>query len=466
MKAKKFVAALLATGMTMSLVACGTDTASNTTETVETTTEAATESANTEKVTDEAENTGAEYENCTITMDWWGGDSRHNATLAAIEAFEKAYPGITVDVNYGSWDSWEVAKAAEYISGNNPDVQQIGIDWIGKYDADGTTYLDLNTVSDALDLTQWSDSILEFAKDSNGALAAVPISMTGRTLFWNTATWSAAGLDTPTTLAELEAAGPIFKEKLGDNYYPLVLTEYDRMIFMTFWLQAQYGTPLINQDGNLTYTVDQLEEGLAFIQRLEDEHVIPTEEYILGEAADSMDKSARNINGEYAGNFEWDTSIGKYIVSAYGGEENLVVGNLFEDMGPYGTGSYAKVSQLFIISANSEHPHEAALFLNFILNEEEGVKLMGTERGIPVSKAGLEILESAGIIDEFSRQAHDSALGSDPMYWNPLFDDSSLQGSTGAYIDIFDGLSFGDYDLSTAAQNLYDALTAVAPAVE
>ena len=149
-------------------------------------------------------------------------DSRHEATQNAVKAFMEKYPGINVEVNFGAWSDWETAKAAEYVSGNNPDVQQTNFDWIGKYDGAGDVYLDLNSVSDTLDLTQWSDSDLELVKDVKGNIAGVPVAMTGRTFFWNQATFEKAGLKTPTTLDELLAAGPVFKEKLGDNYYPLV----------------------------------------------------------------------------------------------------------------------------------------------------------------------------------------------------------------------------------------------------
>ncbi len=461
---KKVLAVLLTSAMAATaLVGCGGNNAPA--EAPAAATEAATEAAApAAEATTEAAAPAGDYENCTLTMDWWGGDSRHEATQEAVDAFQAKYPGITVEVNFGAWSDWETAKAAEYISGNNPDVQQTNFDWIGKYDADGTTFLDLNTVSDTIDLSQWSDKALGLTVDSKGGLAGLPVSMTGRTFYWNAATFEQAGLEVPATLADLEAAGPVFAEKLGDNYYPLAIGEYDRMILMTYYLQAQYGTPIINEAGNLTFTEDQIKEGLSFIQRLEDEHVIPSEEYLIGEGADSLDKSARFINGEYAGIFEWDTASKKYISALGDAADGFVVGTPFEDMGPNGTGSYQKVSLMFSISGKTEHPHEAAMLLNYLLVDEEGAALMSTERGLPESASALKVLSDAGAIDEFSQKAHDAVANSNPMFWNPKFDDSSLKGDTSAYTDTFDGLSFGDYDLDTATANLYEALTAVAPA--
>ncbi len=460
---KKILSALLVAAMATTVFAgCGSSSDSSTT--TETTTTDTTETADADASSDEG------YEECTITFDWWGGDSRHEATQAAVDAFMAKYPGITVEVNFGAWSDWETAKAAEYVSGNNADVQQTNFDWISKYDSNADTFLDLNTVSDIIDLSQYDEDTLAKAVDSKGGLAGIPVSLTGRTFYWNQATFEAAGLEVPTTLADLVAAGPVFQEKLGDNYYPLVVGEYDRAILMAYYEQAQTGEPVIDENGNFTLTLDQVKDGLEWIQSLEEAHVIPTISYIDGEGADSMDKSARFINGEYAGIFEWDSAPAKYISALGDNADNLVVGTPFEDMGPNGTGSFTKVSLMFSISAKTEHPKEAAMLLQYLLNDEEGVALMGTERGIPESKIAYDTLDAAGSINAVVAEAHNAVMNSNPMYWNPLFDDSSLKGDTSIYTTVFEQFSYGQdasgaaYTLDQAAEDLYNGYVAVAPA--
>ena len=461
---RKLMATLLAATMVMvTFAGCGAKGEATSTEA----TPASVEKTETASVEAEPASDPNAYEECTLTFDWWGGDSRHEATIAAIEAFEKKYPGIKIEYNYGAWSDWETAKASEYLSGTNADIQQTNFDWIRKYDAEGTTYLDLNTVADTLDLSQYDASVLALPVDSKGGLAGIPVSLTGRAFYWNKATYEKAGLSVPTTLAELMAAGPIFKEKLGDEYYPLVLTQYDRAIFMAFYLQAQTGEPIIDQNNNFTLTEEQLKQGLEFITSMEEAHVIPTIEYYDGEGAEAIDKSVRWIEGKYAGCHNWD-SANKSLVSALPNGDDLVVGNALMDTGSFGSGTYVKVSQMFSISAKCEHPHEAALFLNYILNDEEGAALMSTERGIPESKAAYAVCEAAGKIDPLVAAAHKSVMDSKPMYWNPLFDDSSLKGSTSLYNTLFENLSYGvrdgSYSLEDAAKDLYAGYTAIAPA--
>lgn len=471
---KKLLATIFSAVMVASvLTGCGGGDTASTDSSADTTPDTTTEAASEDAAEPASEDTAASdasassdgsYEECTLTFDWWGGDSRHEATIAAIEAFEKAYPGIKIEYNYGAWSDWETAKATEYVSGTNPDVQQTNMDWIAKYDANNDVFLDLNTVSDTLDLSSYDPSSLALLVDSNGGQAAIPTSLTGRLFYFNKGTFEQAGLEVPTTWADLRAAGPVFRDTLGDNYYPLVVGAYDRAILVAFYIQAQTGTPVIDENGNTTFTLDQLKEGMQWIKDLESEHVIPTCDYIDGEGADSMDKSARFINGEYAGLFEWDSSAKKYVDALGDNSANLVVGGELEDLGPNGSGVFQKVSTAFSISAKTEHPHEAALFLNYLVNDEEGTSLMASERGIPASSKAYDVVNAAGGIDALTAEAHDAVMNANPMYWNPLFDDSTLKGDNSAYNDSYAGLSYGDYDVDTAAQLLYDAYTAVAPA--
>lgn len=109
-----------------------------------------------------------DYEDCELTFDWWGGDGRHEATLAALDAFMAKYPGIKVNATYGAWDGWEAAEALKFNSNTTADVVQINASWIPQYDAEGQTFLDLSTVSDTIDFSQWDQQYLDMCKDPVG----------------------------------------------------------------------------------------------------------------------------------------------------------------------------------------------------------------------------------------------------------------------------------------------------------
>ena len=132
--------------------------------------------------------------------------------------------------------------------------------------------------------------------------------MAGRIFYWNMATFKKAGLDHyPTTEQELLDAAKTFQEKLGDDYYPLAATTLDRMIMMTFYLESKYGEPWVT-DSTLNYTVEQLQEGLEWIQSLEDNHVMPDLKTMNAAGDKNITDGQAWITGKYAGIFTWDSS--------------------------------------------------------------------------------------------------------------------------------------------------------------
>ncbi|MBQ4537327.1 MAG: carbohydrate ABC transporter substrate-binding protein [Lachnospiraceae bacterium] len=454
MKKKKLMALGLATVMAMSFAACGGQAATgqNATDNQSVSAEVSSDAAGTDAVADIVDD--GSYEECTLTFSWWGGDSRHEATLKAIEAFEAKYPGIDVEATYGTWSGWEDSMATMFATQTAPDVNQVNWNWLTSYSEDGSAFMDLNEVSAVLDLSQYDEDALEQCVVAD-ELQAVPVSMTGRIFYWNEATFEKAGIAVPTSLEELMAAGETFKTQLGDDYYPLVLGEYDRMILMVYYLESVYGKPWV-ENNELQYTSEEIQEGLAFIQSLEDAHVTPSIQTILGDGADSLDKNPKWMNGTYAGIFEWDSSASKFNGALEEGQE-FVVGDYFADMGEY-QGGYSKVSLGFAISETCENPKEAAMLLDFLLNEAEGTTIMASERGIPLSSAALENCTEQGLLNETVAEANGKVLDWVSFPLDPKFEAAALKSSDGVYYDAMAGLSYDEYSLEEAAEILIDGI--------
>ena len=101
------MALTLAASMTLGLCACGSQGEQTTAaaESAETTAAASAEETSAEASGSETGETGANGDQVTLSISWWGGDSRHEATLAALELFEEKYPNIKVEPQYGAWGS-------------------------------------------------------------------------------------------------------------------------------------------------------------------------------------------------------------------------------------------------------------------------------------------------------------------------------------------------------------------------
>ena len=193
----------------------------------------------------------------TLTMSWWGGESRHNAYQEALKAFSAANSNITVNPTFAAWSGWEDTMSTKFAGGVAEDVCQINWNWLYNYSANGQTFIDLNSVTDYLDMSQWDDAKLAACNVAN-AQQCVPVAMTGRIFFWNMTTFNKAGItEVPKTLDDLMNAGKAFQEKLGDDYYPLHLGAYDRMILMVFYLESKYGKDWADPTtSTLNYTAD------------------------------------------------------------------------------------------------------------------------------------------------------------------------------------------------------------------
>lgn len=453
---KKAMSLALASVMALSLAACG-GSGSKETKPAETTA-AKTEAAGTEAAGSEAAQTEASTEPVTIKFCWWGGDSRHEATEKAVAAFMQKYPYITVDCEYGAWSGWEEKQSLAIQGGNAADVMQINWNWITSYSGNGTNFVNLEDYKDVLDLTQFPENNLEQCK-ADGKLMAVPVSLTGRLFYWNKTTFDEIGCPLPTDEASLFAAGEAFKA-YNEDYYPLAMGEYDRAIFLVYYLESVYGKPWV-ENNELQYTAEEIQTGMDFITKLEQGHVIPTIATIQGDMADSLDKNAKWIDGKYAGIFEWDSSASKFqkaiVESTTKPNQEFVIGD-FIKLGDH-DGGFTKISMALAVSATSEHPKEAAMLINYLLNDDEGIEICGTERGIPCSAEAIKLLGEKGLGDSLVKEANAKVTGFSKFPLDPMFEHNDLKANPdGVYYKVFGKLSAGDIDSAKAAQQLIDGI--------
>ena len=341
----------------------------------------------------------------SMTISWWGGDSRHEAYQNAIKEFQAEHTNITIEPTFAAWSGWEEKMAAAFIAGNAQDVCQVNWNWLYNYSADGSKFVDLNTVSKFLDLTQWDDAALDACYVAN-AQQCVPVSMTGRIFFWNMTTFNKAGItEVPKSLDDLMAAGKAFQEKLGDDYYPMHLGAYD--------------------------------------------------------SDTATHQSNEWITGKIAGIFEWDSAASKYSSALDdANKDGFTVGEeiKFGD----NNGGFSKVSMGLAITKTSKCVAEAATLINFLLNEEKGASIMGSECGIPASKAGLAAAQEAGAVKDLVAEANAKVMAFTTNKLDPLFENNDLKASgTGIYQEVFDTVDYDGVSGADVVDTLLDGMESV-----
>ena len=399
----------------------------------------------------------------SMTISWWGGDSRHEAYQNAIKEFQAEHNNITIEPTFAAWSGWEEKMAAAFIAGNAQDVCQVNWNWLYNYSADGSKFVDLNTTTNFLDLTQFDQAALDACTVAN-AQQCVPVSMTGRIFFWNMTTFNKAGItEVPKTLDDLKAAGKAFQEKLGNDYYPMHLGAYDRMILMVFYLESKYGKDWADPTtSTLNYSEDEIVEGLNFIKSLVDDHVMMNlKDYYSANSDTATHQSNEWITGKIAGIFEWDSAASKYSSALDdANKDGFTVGEeiKFGD----NNGGFSKVSMGLAITKTSQCVAEAATLIDFLLNDGKGAAIMGSECGIPASKAGLAAAQAAGAVKDLVADANSKVMAFTTNKLDPLFENNDLKASgTGIYQEVFDSIDYGDETPESAVSALLEGMEGV-----
>lgn len=398
----------------------------------------------------------------TLRVEWWGGDDRHEATLNAIKKFEEKYPYITIKPEYAGFSGMQEKVNTQFAGHTAPDVVQVNHDWIPSLSPDGTNFYDLNKLSGIIDLSQWDDSVLQFGMRKNH-LNAIPVSVTGRCFYYNKTTFDKLQISIPKTWDDLIEAGKKF-EAAGQDMYPMDLdtgSGCTAFYAAVVYEQQKTGKEFLNQDGKIGFTVDEIKDALDFYMNLEKNHVTRTQKQIQNDAGSTPLYQTDNfISGKVAGTLEWTSSIGKFSKVLDEKDNELVLGDLPILSNAKLSGWFERPSMLFAISSETKYPKQAALFLNWLLNDPEAAIILGTTRGIPASKSALKALSAADpdLTSDLSFTGTQQLISSNPVLQSPyMFNSDMVQ----AYITAIQAISYGTADTQSAAQTLYDTMQSI-----
>lgn len=377
----------------------------------------------------------------TITLSWWGNDSRNEYTLKAVERFEQLHPNIKVKCNYSEWSGYEARSRVQMISGTEADVMQINVGWLSQYSADGNGYYDLESLGDTVDLSNFTDEMLDYGR-RNGVLNAIPIAMNAETLYINKTIYDKYGLDIPTTWEDLFDAAKVLSK---DGIYPISGSDKSMWLYCITYAEQQSGRKIFDSENRFSFTVGDMQTMIDFYCRLVNEKAMPKIE----------DFQRFNIdNGNYAGLVAWVSDALNYFKEPIAaGNEIVAVPYTANSPERSGEGWYAKPATLYAISKNTEHPKEAAELLDFMLNSHEWAELQGVEKGIPISASARRYLDDIGQLNGLQYEAslvmETNELIS-PM--NSLVENSDLYNE---FISACDLVLFNKATSAEAAEQLY-----------
>lgn len=398
----------------------------------------------------------AEGGTAQISFSWWGNDDRHQATQSAIDAFNAAHEGeISVKGEPSGFGNLDETFATRYAGGTAADLMTVNYPWMIQYSPEGEGFYDLEQVSDIIDLSQYDEEFLEFGK-RNGVLQAVPYGQNTLGFYINKSALERAGVtEIPTTFEGYKEVAKIVTAKDPNAY--LYVSPTFRFAGI-YYLQQKTGVGEFADDLSMNYTVEDYKEALEWYKDLADAHVFCSrKDYIENVGTDpvSIAQNAKYINGGYLGALEWTGGIESNAKTLEDNGDELVVAPLPVIENAAFNGTMAKPSLLFAISKDSKYPEQTAEFMQYILNDPEGVELMGSTRGLVASKAAVQTLEESGDISGAVQQAYEFTDTAPVINNSPIFENAVF---TTAYESNYEQYELGQLTSEEAAQAIYDTM--------
>jgi multiple sugar transport system substrate-binding protein len=317
----------------------------------------------------------------TLRFTWWGNDVRTANTEAVIDAFEAEHPNITVEPQFADWNGYWDKLATETAANDTPDIIQMDEKYISTYGGRGAL-LDLNTAGDNLDLSGFSETSLDLGT-SGDALYGLPVGLTTYSVMVNPTLLEAAGVAMPEddawTWEELEAAGAAVSAAGGGSVFGVQSWGFEEG-GLNNWAR-QHDDALYNTDGEVVIKPETLTSWWEYMLRLSESGVSPsasatTERQNAGLAESFV---ATNSAAFATG---WASQL-TALQEASGAPLELLRIPTTDDATE--GSAYYKPSMYWSVSARTEHPAEAAVFLDYLVNSEDAADLLGTDRGVPAN---------------------------------------------------------------------------------
>jgi oligogalacturonide transport system substrate-binding protein len=333
-----------------------------------------------------------------MRMAWWGGDSRHAATLKAIEAYKEAHPNVTIEAEYNSYSPYYTKLLTQLASGTTPDIVQLDYKWVSDLMKQKNNFLNLNDYKDIVDMSQIDPSTIEKFCVRDGFMIGLPIGISGYHLMFNTKAVADLGLVIPEkpTWDDLIDLGQAVQEKDSSKYLFYGHSGIFYTIFKS-WIMQKNDKNLINDsDRSLGFSQEDAAEYFAYVKKMYDTRTTPpmAETAVYGQFP-NVDTIPGWIGGSYLANGV-SFSLLPSLMKAGGFDVDVVRWPVMENA--VNSGIITQVSVMFGVSSKSENTAEALDFINWYVNDQKAVSIMGLERGVPLNQKAAAQLESEGTV--------------------------------------------------------------------
>lgn len=317
----------------------------------------------------------------TLSFTWWGNDVRTAATEEVIAAFEKENPNITVEGQFSDWSGYWDKLATATAANDTPDIIQMDEKYLATYGERGAL-LDLNTTGDTIDLADFPESALATG-EIDGGRYGIPTALNSQAIVVNPDLFEQAGVALPDdrtwTWDDFKNLGAQISAGGNGESFGVQTWGFEDGSLRTWARQA--GDALYS-DGEVSIKAETVQDWYEYMLALIDEGVMPPASAIVEKRTAGQAESMTATNR--AGMGTWWNSQLTALADSSGAP--LQIMRVPTRDGTVDGSAYYKTSMFWSVSSRTEHPAEAALFLDYLANSETAGDIMLTERGVPANE--------------------------------------------------------------------------------
>ncbi len=343
-------------------------------------------------------------------MLFWGTATRDKLTQKAIKFFHNQHPTVAITTHYTTFNKMWLELDADVKAKNIPELIQMDMRYLSQYVKTGLL-LDMTQLiyDQTIDLSDFDPIMLDGSK-ANNSIYGIPLGGNYQCLIYDTVLLDKSGigplpetLDWGTYAQYMTAIADAF----GKKVYGCADPSGDISVF-EIWVR-QRGKELYTVDGKLAFDVQDVEDWFNYWSQLRASGgCVPASIQATASAASGPTNSTL-VHGLSVFALPHSNEFEAYQASTKHKLDFLPI--------PTGAGAglYFKPSQLLSISAQTPFVTQAASFIDFIINDPNGIKSFGIERGIPGTQKSQILLAPGLTIAQKQEVAFTNAISAGNM---------------------------------------------------
>ncbi|GAB3716417.1 ABC transporter substrate-binding protein [Nocardiopsis nanhaiensis] len=321
-----------------------------------------------------------------LRFSWWGADDRHTTLQEVIEVFEEENPDIRIAGDYTDFFSYWDRLATSTAANDTPDIIMQDETYLREY-GDRGALADLGEFEDTLDLSRIDPNVAE-SGEVDGQTFGAATGVNASVILADPQAFEEAGVDMPddTTWTWddfIEMSVEISEATDGEIVGTQGMTNENGFHIFA----RQHGENLFNEDGELAFSPETLASWYEITERTLEAGGQPSATEGVEIAAEGPDQSVLATHTGATAHF-WTNQLGATTDASGRDIEILRFPGETENER---TGTYFKPAMYYSVAADSDHPEEAARFVDFMLNSTEAAELTLSDLGLP---ANLDVREA------------------------------------------------------------------------